>query len=93
MTRAMSFKQDFRGMRPGVVVYADATWARLQTSGTTDVAILRKALKDGDYGQVTFRIPLVESGGAGPGDAYEREARVGCGRTMDAGAFLVQGTD
>ena len=29
-------------MRRGLVVYADATGARLQTSGTSDVAILRE---------------------------------------------------
>jgi hypothetical protein len=52
------FQARFPRHAAGVVVYADATGARLQTSGTTDVAILRKALKDGDYGEVTFRIPL-----------------------------------
>jgi len=51
------FQARFPRHAAGIVVYADATGARLQTSGTT-VAILRKALKDGDYGEVTFRIPL-----------------------------------
>jgi hypothetical protein len=41
----------------GLVVYADASGARLQTSGTTDVEILRKFLRDGPYGEVRFRIP------------------------------------
>jgi len=39
------------------VVYADATGARLQTTGTTDVAILKKVLGDGPHGEVRFRIP------------------------------------
>jgi hypothetical protein len=43
----------------GLVVYADATGARLQTTGTTDVAILRKFLRGGAWGEVRFRIPTV----------------------------------
>jgi hypothetical protein len=39
----------------GLVVYADATGARLQTSGKTDLVILREGLKN--YGPVDFRIP------------------------------------
>lgn len=39
----------------GLIVYADATGARLQTSGKTDLAILREVL--GDYAAVEFRIP------------------------------------
>lgn len=53
--------EEFRGRfgrhPAGLVVYADATGARLQTSGTTDVAILRECLGDGAYGAVDFRIP------------------------------------
>ncbi len=41
----------------GLVVYADASGARLQTSGTTDVEILRSFLRDAPYGGVTFKIP------------------------------------
>ena len=41
----------------GLVVYADATGARLQTTGTSDLAILRKVLGDGPYGELRFRIP------------------------------------
>ena len=44
--------------RGGLVVYADATGARLQTTGTTDVAILREFVRSGEYGEVKFRIPL-----------------------------------
>jgi hypothetical protein len=43
--------------RSGLIVHADATGSRLQTSGTTDVAILREFLKTGEYGNVAFRIP------------------------------------
>ncbi len=39
----------------GLVVYADATGARLQTSGKTDLVILREELRD--YGDVQYRIP------------------------------------
>jgi hypothetical protein len=40
-----------------VVVYADATGARLQTTGTSDVAILEQFFKSGQYGEARFRIP------------------------------------
>ena len=36
----------------GLVIYADASGARLQTSGTTDVEILKSFLKDRQYGDV-----------------------------------------
>ncbi|HVO97424.1 MAG TPA: terminase family protein [Bryobacteraceae bacterium] len=39
----------------GLVVYADATGARLQTTGTTDLAILEERLVD--YPGIGFRIP------------------------------------
>jgi hypothetical protein len=39
----------------GLVVYADATGARMQTTGRTDLVILKEALRD--YGAVEFRIP------------------------------------
>ena len=41
----------------GLVVYADASGARLQTSGTTDVEILKKFLREGPYGAARFQIP------------------------------------
>jgi len=41
----------------GLVIYADASGARRQTSGTTDVDILKKFLSDRAYGEVRFRIP------------------------------------
>ncbi len=41
----------------GLVVYADATGARMQTTGTTDLTILKKFFRGGEYGEVKFRIP------------------------------------
>jgi hypothetical protein len=38
-----------------LIVYADATGARMQTSGKTDLLILREELRD--YGDVEFKIP------------------------------------
>jgi hypothetical protein len=41
----------------GLIVYADATGSRMQTSGTNDLRILREFLKTGEYGEVEFKIP------------------------------------
>jgi len=41
----------------GLVIYADASGARRQTSGTTDVEILKKFVSERGYGDVRFRIP------------------------------------
>jgi len=51
------FGRRFPGHPAGLVVYADATGARLQTSGTTDLEILKKFFRGGAYGKVQFRIP------------------------------------
>jgi len=51
------FSRRFPSHPAGLIVYADATGARLQTSGTSDVAILRKHFQDGAHGQVSFKIP------------------------------------
>jgi hypothetical protein len=51
------FTRRFPEHTGGLVVYADATGARLQTTGTSDLAILKKVLGDGPYGEVRFRIP------------------------------------
>lgn len=51
------FRSRFAAHPAGLVVYADATGARLQTSGTTDVRILRECFHDGAYGEVEFKIP------------------------------------
>jgi len=41
----------------GLVIYADASGSRRQTSGTTDVEILKKFVSERAYGEVRFRIP------------------------------------
>lgn len=41
----------------GLVIYADASGARRQTSGTTDVEILKKFVSERAYGEVRFKIP------------------------------------
>lgn len=51
------FERRFVGHAAGLIVYADATGARMQTSGTSDVAILRARFRGGSYGEVEFRIP------------------------------------
>jgi hypothetical protein len=51
------FETRFPSHASGLVVYADATGARLQTTGTTDVEILRGRFKCGAYGEVEFKIP------------------------------------
>ncbi len=51
------FARRFPGHAAGLMVYADATGARLQTTGTTDIVILREFLQSGAYGTVRFKIP------------------------------------
>lgn len=51
------FERRFPSHAGGLVVYADATGSRLQTSGTTDVAILTQHFRNGGHGIVDFRIP------------------------------------
>ena len=41
----------------GVVVYADATGARMQTTGKSDLLILKDFFLGGEYGKVEFLIP------------------------------------
>ena len=43
------FSRRFPAFPGGLVVYADASGARLQTSGTTDIEILKKFLHEGPY--------------------------------------------
>ncbi|HLH40768.1 MAG TPA: terminase family protein [Bryobacteraceae bacterium] len=51
------FARRFPSHGRGLVVYADATGARLQTSGTTDLRILKEYFGSGEYGQVQFKVP------------------------------------
>ena len=49
------FLERFESHAGGLVVYADATGARMQTTGKTDLLILKESLKN--YGEVEFKIP------------------------------------
>jgi hypothetical protein len=41
----------------GLMIYADASGSRRQTSGTSDLEMLKQYFRTGAYGNVTFRIP------------------------------------
>jgi hypothetical protein len=53
--------EEFRRRYPrharGLTVYADATGARRQTAGGSDLAVLREQLGHGEYGELRFRVP------------------------------------
>jgi hypothetical protein len=53
--------EEFRGRYSshgaGLVIYADATGARMQTTGRSDVKVLQEEFGHGEYGPVTFRVP------------------------------------
>ncbi|HUA83220.1 MAG TPA: terminase family protein [Bryobacteraceae bacterium] len=53
--------EEFAGRFPshgrGLAIYADATGARLQTSGTTDLRMLKEFFASGEYGEVQFKVP------------------------------------
>jgi hypothetical protein len=51
------FANRFAEHAGGLVIYADASGARRQTSGTTDVDILKTFVSERAYGEVRFRIP------------------------------------
>jgi len=51
------FATRFRGHTGGVMVYADATGARRQTTGLSDVEIVRTSLRGGAFGEVVFKVP------------------------------------
>ena len=52
------FLRRFPSHAAGMVVYADATGTRMQTSGTNDVAILKEYFARGGHGNVEFKIPV-----------------------------------
>jgi len=52
------FLRRFPSHGAGMVVYADATGTRMQTSGTNDVAILKEYFARGGHGNVEFKIPV-----------------------------------
>lgn len=51
------FANRFPSHAAGLRVYADATGERMQTSGASDVGILREFFRTGPWGQVQFKVP------------------------------------
>ena len=61
--------------------------AACRRRGRRDMAMLKQFFRSGEYGDVKFRIPPVESGGAGAGGADERASWL---RPMASGALTVR---
>jgi hypothetical protein len=63
LSRATTFQacEEFARRFPphpaGLTVYADATGERMQTTGGSDVGVLRDFLRSGEYGPVKFSVP------------------------------------
>jgi hypothetical protein len=51
------FQNRFPEHGAGLKVYADASGAHMQTTGTSDLAVLKKFFRSGEYGAVEFRVP------------------------------------
>lgn len=51
------FQARFSSHASGVTVFADATGARMQTTGTSDLQVLRDELRGGAHGAVNFKVP------------------------------------
>jgi hypothetical protein len=51
------FQNRFPEHGAGLKVYADASGAHMQTTGTSDLGVLRKFFRSGAYGVVDFRVP------------------------------------
>ena len=51
------FQRRFPNHQAGVVVYGDASGARLQTAGTTDYKIIREYFRAAGYQRMQFRVP------------------------------------
>lgn len=51
------FEARFSSHAAGLTVYADATGGRMQTTGKSDLQVLREELRSGAYGDVKFEIP------------------------------------
>jgi len=51
------FHSRFPNHQAGVIVYGDASGARLQTAGTTDYRIVREYFRSAGYGNMRFRVP------------------------------------
>jgi len=57
MEACEEFARRFPSHGRGLAIYADATGARLQTSGTTDLRMLKEFFASGEYGEVQFKVP------------------------------------
>ena len=51
------FHDRFPNHQAGVVIYGDASGARLQTAGTTDYKIIRDYFRTAGYQKIQFRVP------------------------------------
>jgi hypothetical protein len=51
------FQNRFPEHGAGLKVYADASGAHMQTTGTSDLAVLKKFFQSGEYGAVEFKVP------------------------------------
>jgi hypothetical protein len=57
MQACEEFERRYPRHPAGLIVYADASGVTRQTSGTSDLAVLKQFFQSGAYGEVTFRIP------------------------------------
>ena len=51
------FQARYSSHAAGVVVYADATGARMQTTGLSDMGVLKEFFRSGEYGVAEFLVP------------------------------------
>ena len=51
------FQNRFPEHGGGLKVYADASGAHMQTTGTSDLGVLKKFFRSGEYGVVDFKVP------------------------------------
>jgi len=57
MQACEEFRNRFPKHSAGLIVFADATGARLQTTGRSDLKVLKEEFGHGEYGAVTYRVP------------------------------------
>jgi len=60
-TTMQACEEFFTRIRPsgaGLTVYADASGARMQTTGSSDLKVLKEAFRSGAYGLVVFKVPF-----------------------------------
>ena len=51
------FQNRFPEHGAGLKIYADASGAHMQTTGTSDLSVLKKFFRSGEYGAVEFKVP------------------------------------